>query len=347
MIEERHNFNLKALNTFGMDVNCGVFIEYDNEEDLLNLDFNALEKPVFHIGGGSNVLFSGDFPGTVLHSSILYLETLPEDSPEYAGLGEDAVLVAAGAGIKMDSICKWAADKGFWGIENLSLIPGEAGAAAVQNIGAYGSEISQAIHSVRCYDTAKRRFLTLRPKDCGYGYRDSFFKHQGGRYVITGVILALSRAFSPQLGSGNVRQTAEAMMAPGEALTPLKVRKAVISIRNGKLPDPADVGSAGSFFKNPVVSGETFAALLRNHGELPHYDLPDGNVKIPAGWLVEQCGWKGRTVGNAGVYPKQALVLTNATGKASPAEIIALKDMIIKSVLERFGITLVPEVEII
>ena len=217
----------------------------------------------------------------------------------------------------------------------------------MQNIGAYGSEISQAIHSVRCFDTAKRRFLTLRPEDCGYGYRDSFFKHQGGRYVITGVILALSRAFSPQLGYGNVRQTAEAMLAPGEALTPLKVRKAVISIRNGKLPDPADVGSAGSFFKNPVVSGETFAALLRNHGELPHYDLPDGNVKIPAGWLVEQCGWKGRTVGNAGVYPKQALVLTNATGKASPAEIIALKDMIIKSVLDRFGITLVPEVEIV
>ena len=145
MIEERHNFNLKALNTFGMDVNCGVFIEYDNEEDLLNLDFNALEKPVFHIGGGSNVLFSGDFPGTVLHSSILYLETLPEDSPEYAGLGEDAVLVAAGAGIKMDSICKWAADKGFWGIETLSLIPGAAGAAAVQNIGAYGVEIKDVI----------------------------------------------------------------------------------------------------------------------------------------------------------------------------------------------------------
>ena len=343
MIEERHNFSLKAMNTFGMDVSCGVFIEYDNEEDLLNIDFNALVKPVFHIGGGSNVLFSGNFPGTVLHSAIKFLRTLPENAePE-----GDTVLVAAGAGVKMDSICGWAAENGLWGIENLSLIPGEIGAAAVQNIGAYGSEISQAIHSVRCYDTVECRFLTLLPEDCGYGYRDSFFKHCGGRYIITEVVLALTKSFSPQLGYGNVRQTAEAMLAPGEVLTPLKIREAVISIRNGKLPDPADVGSAGSFFKNPVVSGETFAALLRDHGELPHYDLPDGNVKIPAGWLVEQCGWKGRTIGNAGVYPKQALVLTNATGKASPEEIIALKDLIIKSVSDRFGISLVPEVEII
>ena len=144
MIEERHNFSLKAMNTFGMDVSCGVFIEYDNEEDLLNIDFNALVKPVFHIGGGSNVLFSGDFPGTVLHSAIKFLRTLPENAePE-----GDTVLVAAGAGVSMDSICGWAAGNGLWGIENLSLIPGEIGAAAVQNIGAYGSEISQAIHSV-------------------------------------------------------------------------------------------------------------------------------------------------------------------------------------------------------
>ena len=136
MIEERHNFNLKALNTFGMDVSCGVFIEYDNEEDLMDIDFNALEKPVFHIGGGSNVLFSGDFPGTVLHSAIRYLRTLPEDGPGYAGPDDDIVLVAAGAGVTMDNICGWAAYNGLWGIENLSLIPGEIGAAAVQNIAA-------------------------------------------------------------------------------------------------------------------------------------------------------------------------------------------------------------------
>lgn len=347
MIEERHNFNLKAMNTFGMDVSCGVFIEYDNEEDLRKIDFNALEKPVFHIGGGSNVLFSGDFPGTVLHSAIRYLGTLPEDAPEYAGLDGDTVLIAAGSGVTMDSICGWAAENGLWGIENLSLIPGEIGAAAVQNIGAYGSEISQALHSVRCYDTEECRFTTLRPEDCGYGYRDSFFKHCKGRYIITEVVLALTKTFSPQLGYGNVRQTAEAMLAPGEELTPLKVREAVIGIRNNKLPDPADVGSAGSFFKNPVVDKAVFSSLADRFGDFPHYDLPDGNVKIPAGWLVEQCGWKGRTIGNAGVYPKQALVLTNATGKASPEEIIALKDLIIKSVADKFGITLVPEVEII
>ena len=160
-------------------------------------------------------------------------------------------------------------------------------------------------------------------------------------------MLALTREFSPQVGCGNVRQTAEAMLAPGEELTPLKVREAVISIRNSKLPDPSDVGSAGSFFKNPVVEKAAFSSLAERFGDFPHYDLPDGNVKIPAGWLVEQCGWKGRTIGNAGVYPKQALVLTNATGKASPKEIITLKDLIIKSVSDRFGITLVPEVEII
>ena len=347
MKTERQNYNLKAMNTFGMDVNCGVFIEYDNENDLRNIDFNALSKPVFHIGGGSNVLFSGDFPGTVLHSAIRYLRTLPEDGPEYAGPDDDIVLVAAGAGVTMDSICGWAADNGLWGIENLSLIPGEIGAAAVQNIGAYGSEISQAIYYVKCYDTEECRFITLFPKDCGYGYRDSFFKHCKGKYIITEVVLALTKAFSPQLGYGNVRQTAEAMLAPGEELTPSKVREAVISIRNSKLPDPADVGSAGSFFKNPVIDGAAFSELKEEHGDFPHYDLPDGNVKIPAGWLVEQCGWKGRTIGNAGVYPKQALVLTNATGKASPEEIIALKDLIIKSVADNFGITLVPEVEII
>ena len=247
----------------------------------------------------------------------------------------------------MDNICGWAAYNGLWGIENLSLIPGEIGAAAVQNIGAYGSEISQAIYSVKCYGTEECRFITLFPKDCGYGYRDSLFKHCKGRYIITEVVLALTRAFSPQLGYGNVRQTAEAMLAPGEELTPLKVREAVISIRNSKLPDPSDVGSAGSFFKNPVVEKAAFSSLAERFGDFPHYDLPDGNVKIPAGWLVEQCGWKGRTIGNAGVYPKQALVLTNATGKASPKEIITLKDLIIKSVSDRFGITLVPEVEII
>ncbi|MGM9739875.1 MAG: UDP-N-acetylmuramate dehydrogenase [Candidatus Cryptobacteroides sp.] len=347
MIEERHNFSLKAMNTFGMDVSCGVFIEYDNEEDLRRIDFNALDKPVFHIGRGSNVLFSGNFPGTVLHSAIKYLRTLPEDGPEYAGLDGDTVLIAAGSGVTMDSICCLAAENGFWGIENLSLIPGEIGAAAVQNIGAYGSEISQALHSVRCYDTEECRFIVLRPEECGYGYRDSFFKHCKGRFIITEVVLSLTKAFSPQLGYGNVRQTAEAMLAPGETLTPMKVREAVIGIRNGKLPDPADVGSAGSFFKNPVVDKAIFSSLADRLGEFPHYDLPDGNVKIPAGWLVEQCGWKGRTIGNAGVYPKQALVLTNATGKASPEEIIALKDLIIKSVVDRFGITLVPEVEII
>ncbi len=347
MKTERQNYNLKAMNTFGMDVNCGVFIEYDNENDLRNIDFNALSKPVFHIGGGSNVLFSGDFPGTVLHSAIRHLRTLPEDSPEYAGLDNDSVLLAAGSGVTMDSICGWAADNGLWGIENLSLIPGEIGAAAVQNIGAYGSEISQAIYCVRCYDTVESEFITLKPGDCGYGYRDSLFKHCKGRYIITEVVLALTKTFSPQLGYGNVRQTAEAMLAPGEELTPLKVREAVISIRNSKLPDPADVGSAGSFFKNPVVDKAAFSSLAERFGDFPHYDLPDGNVKIPAGWLVEQCGWKGRTIGNAGVYPKQALVLTNATGKASPEEIIALKDLIINSVADNFGITLVPEVEII
>ena len=335
------NYSLAEHNTFHLPVKTRWFMEYASEEELGRILRDEYFQECFslHIGGGSNLLFINDFNGIILHSCIKGITCVRET--------DESVFLRVGAAEVWDEVVAYAVERGWGGIENLSLIPGETGAAAVQNIGAYGSEISQAIHSVRCYDTAKRRFLTLRTEDCGYGYRDSFFKHQGGRYVITGVILALSRAFSPQLGYGNVRQTAEAMLAPGEALTPLKVRKAVISIRNGKLPDPADVGSAGSFFKNPVVSGETFAALLRNHGELPHYDLPDGNVKIPAGWLVEQCGWKGRTVGNAGVYPKQALVLTNATGKASPAEIIALKDMIIKSVLDRFGITLVPEVEII
>lgn len=327
--------DLTKLNTFRMKVTARAFVEYDSVADLVDLDLEGLPRPLLHIGGGSNLLFTCDFKGTVLHSGISFIEPLENG------------LVSVGSGVVFDDLCSWACDNGLWGLENLSGIPGEVGAAAVQNIGAYGVEVKDVIRTVYCYDLQEEEFVHFDNAECCYGYRDSIFKHPGckGRYIVTHVVFSLSSEPSAKLEYGHLRQAVEEASVPGSVLTPSLVRKVVIGIRNSKLPDPKVLGSAGSFFKNPVVGRDIYERIASSNENVPHYDLEDGQVKIPAAWLIEQCGWKGRRMGGAAVYDKQPLVIVNYTGEAYPEEIIGLERRIVESVKTRFGIELKPEVD--
>ncbi len=346
MIKSEYYKDLTGMNTFRMKVKARCFIEYDSVADLVDIEFEELARPVLHIGGGSNLLFTDDFKGTVLHSKIDFIEIIGERDGE--------VLVSAGSGVVFDDLCDWAAKEGLWGLENLSYIPGEVGASAVQNIGAYGVEVKDVIRTVFCYDTVEEEFTRFDVADCKYGYRDSWFKNPDvkGRYIVTHVVFALSKAPQPKLEYGHIKDAVLANGVREADLTPMMIRKAIIKTRKEKLPEPSVVGSAGSFFKNPVISREHFekieAAAKAEHGsdyKTPHYDLPDGMVKVPAAWMIEQCGWKGRRSGGAAVYEKQPLVIVNYTGEAYPEEIVGLERRIIASVKEKFGVELHPEVE--
>ena len=379
MIKTEYYKDLTKMNTFGMKVKARCFIEYDSVADLVDIEFEELARPVLHIGGGSNLLFTDDFKGTVLHSKIDFIEILDKchsipEAPAFAGSGtpypgvgkcllhtngtlsadfkpSNEVLVSVGAGVVFDDFCAWAAKEGLWGVENLSYIPGEVGASAVQNIGAYGVEVKDVIRRVYCYDTVEEEFVNFSVEECGYGYRDSIFKDPEvkGRYIVTHVVFALSRTPQPRLDYGHLKAAVEAM---GPELTPGLIRRVIIKIRKEKLPEPSVMGSAGSFFKNPVVSMADFQRIeasakaeLGADYMVPHYDLPDGTVKVPAAWLIEQCGWKGRRSGGAAVWEKQPLVIVNYTGEAFPEEIIGLEKRIIASVKAKFGVELHPEVE--
>ena len=403
MIKTEYYKDLTKMNTFGMKVKARCFMEYDSVADLVDIEFEELARPVLHIGGGSNLLFTDDFKGTVLHSKINFIEIL-DDSPCHCEervschceeRSDVAIYVSVGSGVVFDDFCAWAAKEGLWGVENLSYIPGEVGASAVQNIGAYGVEVKDVIHKVYCYDTVEEEFVSFSVEECEYGYRDSIFKDPEikGRYIVTHVVFALSREPRPVLDYGHLREAvAEAMshscdprprelghpLAGGgmshpcdnasdtvadchfersgsgdeKSLTPAIIRKVIIKIRKEKLPEPSVMGSAGSFFKNPVITMEHYlrieAAAKAEHGpdcKVPHYDLPDGMVKVPAAWMIEQCGWKGRRSGGAAVYDKQPLVIVNYTGEAYPEEIIGLERRIIASVKAKFGVDLHPEVE--
>ena len=347
------NYDLSGHNTFGMKVKAALYIEYDSVEELMSLDIKTLPQPVFHIGAGSNLLFTGDFPGTVLHSGIKFIK--------YVDMGLDEVLLTVGSGVVFDDFIANVAGNGLWGPENLSLIPGEVGAAAVQNIGAYGVEAKDIVSGVVCLDTTDWSKTVFKVGECAYGYRDSRFKHERGRYIITSVLFKVSRKYSPKLDYGGVRKALEGKDL--EALTPMDVREAIIGIRSAKLPDPAVLGSAGSFFKNPVISREHFERIAAAEcppsaagkgpgrvpqgapADIPHYDLPDGTVKVPAAWLIDRCGFRGMTLGGAQVYEKQPLVIVNASGSASPDDVIALEQQIIAKVKEKYDIVLHPEVD--
>ena len=381
MIFRHEAYDLSAQNTFGMKVSCRLYVEVTEPEDLLTLDLDALPQPLFVMGGGSNLLFTGDFPGTVLHMGNRFLhpsgvrndktDVIPSEAKE-------SVFVRVSAGVVFDDFCAWAAAQGLWGPENLSLIPGEVGASAVQNIGAYGVEAKDIIDTVHAFDRQERRFVDIPGADCGYGYRTSLFKTVWkGRYIITAVTFRLSTVPRPKLDYGGVRKALEARflhpsgvrndktdVIPSEAkesnvvmpdlighLTPQMIRETVIGIREQKLPDPKETGSAGSFFCNPVIDREHFERIVAiakaENGpeyEVPHYDVGD-RVKVPAAWMIDQCGFKGMRLGGAQVYPKQPLVIVNATGTATPEEIVALERRVIGTIKQKYGIELHPEVE--
>ena len=355
MIKTEYYKDLTKMNTFGMKVKARCFMEYDSVADLVDIEFEELARPVLHIGGGSNLLFTDDFKGTVLHSKIDFMEVLEEGHFDRAERVEESVLVSVGSGVVFDDFCEWASKEGLWGVENLSYIPGEVGASAVQNIGAYGVEVKDVIHKVYCYDTVEEEFVSFGVEECEYGYRDSIFKNPElkGRYIVTHVVFALSREPKPRLDYGHLAEAVkEAQAVRASELTSSLIRKVIIKIRKDKLPEPSVVGSAGSFFKNPVITHEHFgrieSAAMIEHGpdfKVPHYDLPDGMVKVPAAWMIEQCGWKGRRSGGAAVWDKQPLVIVNYTGEAFPEEIIGLERRIISSVKQKFGVELHPEVD--
>ena len=323
-----------------MKVSCRAYVEVTDPKDLLTLDFDSLPQPLFVMGGGSNLLFTKDFPGTVLHLSNKGYDVIPSEAKE-------SVLVTAGAGVVFDDFCAWAAAQGLWGPENLSLIPGEVGASAVQNIGAYGVEAKDIIDTVHTFDRTARAFVDIPGAECGYGYRTSLFKTDWkGRYIITAVTFRLSAVPQPKLDYGGVRKA----LGDREP-TPQVIRETVIGIREQKLPDPKVTGSAGSFFCNPVIERDHFDKIVAiakaENGpeyEVPHYDVGE-RVKVPAAWMIDQCGFKGAREGGAQVYPKQPLVIVNETGEATPDEIIALEQRVIGTIREKYGIELHPEVE--
>jgi len=333
-------FDLSSRNTFRMKVKCAAYVEYESVKELEQIDFDSLPKPFLHIGSGSNLLFTKDFSGTVFHSKINYIK--------YIDMGLDDVPVVVGAGVVFDDFVAQTCGHGLWGAENLSLIPGEVGAAAVQNIGAYGTEVKDIISGVVCFDIQEKKGKKFKVEECGYGYRDSFFKNAGGRYFITSVLFRLSRKPIPKIEYKGLKE----QLGDAQNVNPQTIREAVISIRNSKLPDPKELGSAGSFFKNPVVDAISFAKIIDKAKALkgpdctvPHYLLNGGFVKIPAAWLIEQCGFKGRESGGAAVYEKQPLVLVNKSGTASPEDVLSLENEIIKGVKETFQVELHPEVE--
>jgi UDP-N-acetylmuramate dehydrogenase len=260
---------------------------------------------------------------------------------EIVGETPDAILVRARAGENWHAFVQWTLAQGLGGLENMSLIPGTVGASPIQNIGAYGAEVKDLFHSLTAFDFASGSTRTMTAADCRFGYRDSVFKHGEGRQLaVLDVTFALPKAWSPNLRYAELARELEAqgIASPGAR----QVADAVIAIRRRKLPDPAEIGNAGSFFKNPVVSGEHCARLLEQWPNLVHHTQPDGAEKLAAGWLIDQCGWKGKNLGRAGVYPKQALVLVN-NGGASGAEVLALAKAIQADVQERFGVLLEPE----
>ena len=372
MIQRSHNYDLSTRNTFRIRVHCALYVEVTEEADLPALDWDSLPQPVLVMGGGSNLLFTRDFPGTVLHVAVNGISPLGRNDKTVpvrsaipgtssvissdpssvipSEVEESPLLVTCGAGVVFDEFCAWAAEEGLWGPENLSLIPGEVGASAVQNIGAYGVEAKDIIAAIRAYDRTTGQFVTIDPAICAYGYRTSKFKTEWkGRYVITAVTYRLSRTPQPRLDYGGVRKALEAVCE--SMLSPTLICGAIIGIRRKKLPAVEELGSAGSFFCNPVISRAHFQRIVdtarADNGpdyQVPHYEVGD-RIKVPAAWMIEQCGFKGARNGGAQVYQNQPLVIVNASGTALPEDVIGLEQQIIQHIQAKYGITLHPEVE--
>jgi UDP-N-acetylmuramate dehydrogenase len=331
--------SLREFNTFGLPAVAHTLIRVASDADVRRV----VDHPVygtaakFVLGGGSNVVLTRDIDAVVLKVEVMGRRLVSEDAQGW--------VVEAGAGESWHGLVSWTLQQGWPGLENLALIPGSVGASPVQNIGAYGVELKDRFHSLDAVDLVTGRMVTLGPQACQFGYRDSVFKQQGfgglaGKSVITRVRFWLPKPWQPVLGYLDLeRKMAETGQHQPSAQT---IYDWVCAIRSAKLPDPAVIGNAGSFFKNPVVSEEQCRDIIGRDPEIVHYPMPDGTVKLAAGWLIDACGWKGKSVGRAGVYEKQALVLVNRGG-ASGAEVVTLARAIQESVYGRFGIRLEPE----
>ncbi len=333
----QQHISLKPYNTFSIQVNADFFVDIKEESDLSELfkliDQNA--QDILVLGGGSNMLFTKDFDGLVVKISI------PGISYEENG---DEVIVTAGAGVVWNDLVNFCVDKGFAGLENLTLIPGTVGASPIQNIGAYGVELKDVFDTCAAFDLATGKMVRFTHADCNFGYRESVFKNElKGKYIITSVTFKLNKkatirtqygAISDELVKRNITEP-----------TIADVSKVVAAIRVSKLPDPSTIGNAGSFFKNPVIEIEQFDKLIAQFPDVVHYPAPAGKIKLAAGWLIEQCGFKGKTVGETGTWKNQALVLVNH-GHASGQEVYDFSEQIINSVHAKFGVLLSREVNI-
>lgn len=335
MIREFHQIDLSGRNSFGVGQQAARLAEFETEEDLRTIFSGGVPERWAVLSGGNNILFTRDYDGLLLTPVARQITPLGEEG--------DTVRVRADAGVEWDDLVEWAVDRGLWGIENLSLIPGKAGAAPVQNIGAYGCEAKDVIERVHMFCTDNRSAMVIDAGHCCFGYRESIFKHElRGRVIITAVDIRLSRTPRPRLGYGDVEREVEAR---GGA-TLRNIREAICSIRRAKLPDPAVLGNAGSFFKNPVVEAPVAERLLAEYPDMPHYAAPEGRIKLAAGWLIDRAGMKGYREGSVGVHERQALVLVNHGG-ATGGEVIAFARTVQAKVREKFGIEIDTEVNIL
>ena len=328
------DYSLKEHNTFGIDAKCSRFLEFENDQEAIEIAriLREAATPYIIIGGGSNLLLTRDYEGIVVHSACKGIER------------KDTHLIC-GSGEIWDDVVAESIRQQLYGAENLSLIPGDVGASAVQNIGAYGAEVKDLIRKIQAVEISTGNIRVFDLAECEYGYRQSRFKTDWkNRFLIVRVDYEFSPTFKPLLDYGNIR--AELERKGIEEPTAQQLRDTIIEIRNAKLPDPKVMGNAGSFFMNPIVSREKYQTLAAEFEGMPHYETDAGHVKIPAGWMIEQCGWKGKSLGRAGVHDKQALVLVNRGG-ATGSEIVTLCETIRQDVKAKFDIDIYPEVNII
>ena len=345
-MKDLKDYSLLAHNTFGIDAKCSRFVEYASVEEAQQLvaSLTEADQPLLILGGGSNLLLTGDYQGTVLHSAIMGIEVMENSSFENQEDEKGSVFLKCGSGEVFDDVVAYAVEHGYHGAENLSIIPGEVGASAVQNIGAYGVEAKDIIYKVEAVEIATGKVVNFDNADCQYSYRQSKFKHEWrDKYLVTHVIYRLSKTFTPDLDYGNIRTSLAAKHIAEPSAQQL--RDVIIEIRNAKLPDPKVEGNAGSFFMNPIVEKAKYDELAALYPGMPHYTIDAEHEKIPAGWMIDQCGWKGKNLGRAGVHDKQALVLVNRGG-ATGEEIVKLCETIRKDVFEKFGIEIHPEVNV-